>query len=939
MSRLLCLIFFASGASALVFETLWFHQAGLALGNGVWASSLVLSGFMAGLALGNALAARWGDRLGDPVRAYAAAEAAIALSGVGLVFLLPALGLLLAPFARPLLDLPWILNPLRLTLAFALLLGPSTAMGLTLPLLSKALTESDPNFGRVLGRLYGWNTLGALVGVVATEAYLIAAFGVRGTAFAAGALNLAAALIAAGLARGRARPVTTQAPASAASWRGARGPLTGAFLAGFALLALEVVWFRFLSLFVFNHAVSFALILGAVLAGIALGGLAASAWLARDPAAHRFAAPLAWTAGALCVACYRAFPLFLAPFLEGTLEGAPRIVALGAPLVFPVCFASGALFALLGAGLREKLHSETATTGALTFANTTGAALGSLAGGFALLPWLGMERSFFVLTAVYGAIGVLLLAGGRTPQRAALAGAAVFAGAAALFPFGAIQGYVETPVTRFGGPNDRIVQVREGLTETIIYVENRALGATASHRMFTNAYSMSGSAYFGRRYMKLYVYWPVAVHPAPRHALLISYGVGSTAKALTDTASFESIDVVDISRDVIELAGIVFPDPAEHPLNDPRVRVHIEDGRYFLQTTDRRYDLITGEPPPPDMAGVVNLYTREYFELMRERLAPSGIATYWLPTHSLSDRSTLSVLRAFCDAFADCSLWHGSGTDLMMVGTRGATDKVSEDHFAAQWRDPSVARELAGLGFERPEQLGALFVGDADYLRALTADALAVTDDRPKRITAPSSSREGLERLRAELMDVEAARARFRESPMVQALWPERLREASLAYFEWQGILNDLLWEVGDPRESSVGDLHGVLTRSSLRAPALWLMGSDADRQRILEQADAGRRAHPALQLHLGMRRLAARDYAGALEPLQRAEVAEPLRRQALGLRIFALAMDGRVETARHLARTRFEELGEAGRMPSFWRWMGAQFGIDPRGLELAAKR
>jgi MFS family permease len=246
MSRLLCLIFFASGASALVFETLWFHQAGLALGNGVWASSLVLSGFMAGLALGNALAARWGDRLGDPVRAYAAAEAAIALLGVGLVLLLPALGLLLAPFARPLLDLPWILNPLRLTLAFVLLLGPSTAMGLTLPLLSKALTESDPNFGRVLGRLYGWNTLGALVGVVATEAYLIAA----------GALNLAAALIAAGLARGRARTVVAQAPASAAFWRGARGPLAAAFLAGFALLALEVVWFRFLSLFVFNHAVS-----------------------------------------------------------------------------------------------------------------------------------------------------------------------------------------------------------------------------------------------------------------------------------------------------------------------------------------------------------------------------------------------------------------------------------------------------------------------------------------------------------------------------------------------------------------------------------------------------------------------------------------------------------------------------------------------------------
>jgi predicted membrane-bound spermidine synthase len=872
------------------------------------------------------------------VRAYAAAEAAIALSGVGLVLLLPALGPLLAPFAQPLLDAPWILNPARLALAFALLLGPSTAMGLTLPLLSKALTESDPNFGRVLGRLYGWNTLGALVGVVATETHLIAAFGVRGTAFAAGALNLGAALIAAGLARGRPRPRAPQARASAPLRRGAGRLLTGAFLAGFTVLALEVVWFRFLSLFVLNQAVSFALILGAVLAGIALGGLAASAWLARDPVAHRFAAPVAWTAGALCVACYRLFPLFLDPFLEGSLEGAPRIVALGAPLVLPVCFASGVLFALLGVALREKLRSETATAGALTFANTTGAALGSLAGGFALLPWLGMERSFFVLAALYGALGVLLLAGGRTPQRAAVAGAALFAAAVALFPFGAIEGYVKTPVARLGGPSDRIAQVREGLIQTIIYVENRALGATASHRMFTNAYSMSGTAFFARRYMKLYVYWPVAVHPEPRRALLISYGVGSTAKALTDTAALESIDVVDTSRNVIELSGIAFPDPAEHPLNDPRVRVHIEDGRYFLQTTDHRYDLITGEPPPPNIAGVVSLYTREYFELMRDRLAPGGIATYWLPVHSMSDRGNLAVIRGFCDAFADCSLWNGSGTDLMLVGTRGATGPVSEAHFAAQWRDPVVAPELAGLGFERPEQLGALFVGDADYLRALTAGAPAVTDDRPKRITAPPSSREGLERLRAELVNVEAARARFRESPLVEALWPERLRAASLPYFEWQRILNDFLWDEGDPNESSVDDLHRVLTRSSLRTPALWLLDSDADRQRILDQADAGRRAHPALQLHLGIRRLAARDYAGALEPLQRAEAGQRLRRQALGLRIFALAMDGRVETARRLARARFEELGEAGRLQSFWRWMGARFGIDPRPLELAAE-
>lgn len=186
MTPILCGVFLASGASALIFETLWFQQAGLAFGSSVWASSLVLSGFMSGLALGNALAARHGDRLRNPLRAYAIAEMAIAVSGVGLVLLFPHLGALFAPALPSLLDKPWLLNPLRLITAFVLLLVPSTAMGITLPLLARTLAIYDSRFGAILGRLYGWNTLGAVAGVVAAELFLIVTLGIRGTALAAG---------------------------------------------------------------------------------------------------------------------------------------------------------------------------------------------------------------------------------------------------------------------------------------------------------------------------------------------------------------------------------------------------------------------------------------------------------------------------------------------------------------------------------------------------------------------------------------------------------------------------------------------------------------------------------------------------------------------------------------------------------------------------------
>src|SRR5882672_9431127 len=129
LALLLSAVFFASGASALIFETLWFRQAGLAFGNSVWASSLVLSSFMAGLAAGGALAARYGDSYEYPIRLYAIAEGIVALTGAGLVYLLPVLGAAIAPRLSAYLDHSWVLNPLRLSAAFLLLVIPSTAMG------------------------------------------------------------------------------------------------------------------------------------------------------------------------------------------------------------------------------------------------------------------------------------------------------------------------------------------------------------------------------------------------------------------------------------------------------------------------------------------------------------------------------------------------------------------------------------------------------------------------------------------------------------------------------------------------------------------------------------------------------------------------------------------------------------------------------------------
>jgi spermidine synthase len=143
---------------------------------------------------------------------------------------------------------------------------------------------------------------------------------------------------------------------------------------------------------------------------------------------------------------------------------------------------------------------------------------------------------------------------------------------------------------------------------------------------------------------------------------LISYGVGITARALLSEPELASLEVVDISRDILRMSPSIV-NGGGGPLADPRVRIHVEDGRYFLQITDRSYDVITGEPPPPAAAGVVNLYTQEYFSLLRSRLRPGGLVSYWLPVGQLAEREAKSIVAAFCAAFPDCSLWEGTPID------------------------------------------------------------------------------------------------------------------------------------------------------------------------------------------------------------------------------------------------------------------------------------
>ena len=923
MLLLVCVVAFFSGAAGLLFETLWFRVTGLSLGNDMWASNIVLASFMTGLAAGNGLASRYGPRLQRPLQLYAIVEAIVGLAGLAVVVALPPLSPTLGRLFMHVLAQGWLVNLLRLTVAFSLMLVPATAMGFSLPLLAKAVARYDVNFGRTLGLLYGCNTFGGLAGALCGELWLIGWLGEHWTAVVASTLNLEAAAMALLLAKRagvRVVPVSGTLSAQPRSWR-SRRLLGAAFLAGATLLTLELVWFRFLQLFVFGTSLIFAAMLGVVLLGIGAGGVIAARWLGHDPQAQRFAPLVAVGAGVAVEVSYALF----APPVGGpafTTSNTPAALWLFLRLMLPTSLLSGVLFTLLGAALRQKSRDEAEAAGKLILANTLGAAVGSLLAGFILLPQLGMEKALFVSTLSYGLVAYLAIAlpAGTQPNRThrvvLVSSLALFAGACALFPLGLLkQHFIPSVLERYKFANPELVAMREGPMETVMYLRVSFRGQPLYYRLMTNGHSMSATSYRGRRYMKMYVYWALAVNPSVRRALLIGYGVGTTAKALTDTRQLESIDVVDVSREVLEYGSIPFPGTAP-PLSDPRVHVHVEDGRFFLQTTDQTFDLITAEPPPLRGAGVTRLYSREWFQLIRDRLRDGGVVTYWLPVNQLWLSESKAIMRAFCDVFSDCSLWNGAGLQWMLAGTRGAPRPVSEQQFSAQWRDQVVAPEMMDLGFERPESLGATFLADATTLGEWTRGVRPLDDDHPGRILARYPPDEHGDPIYRSWMNPQAVRERFESSAFVREVWPTTLRKRTLEFFLPEAVLDGLfVWDLLNP----IQILHGVLTRSSLHTLPLLLMGTEPAIQRIAVPLYGAGTRDSGLEFEMGAQAMSARDYEGAAQHLALVTEASHLVMARL-LRTLALGLLGReAEASQCLDSLDFRTLARSDAYSALW--------------------
>ena len=948
----LCGVLFFSGTGALIFETLWLRLSGLAFGNSTWAAALILSSFMAGLALGNALAASSRIRRCRPLHFYAVLELAVAFFGCTIVFGLPVLGDLMRPVWQTLWNYQPTLLGLRFVVSFLILLVPTTAMGLTLPVIIEEPLLEETEFSRAIGFLYGSNTLGAMLGAVLGEAYLIGAFGLYGTSVTAGAMVCIAAVIALAMARfGRARYAgfkSADPPAHSkfplifdASYRLPRRLLFVSFGTGLIFLALEVIWFRFLRLYVASSPTAFAIMLAIMLAGIGVGGLIAGAVFHSPRRSHQVLTVLLLAAAILVLLSYLFFPGELIRAANGVFDLRWwQIAVLCVALMFPAAFVSGILFPVIAAEVQTRVGDRMNSTGVAALLNTTGAAIGPLLASFVLLPALGYQTSLICCAAGYALLSLLISERAawsvRRPVGIIVAALwAILILGLVFFPYGRAGthfAHASRPyeVDDQGRVLARVVKRIEGTSDTWQLLRRDLFGKPYYYRLLSDAFSMSATNPRNQRYMRLFAYLPLAFHPAAKDVLLLCYGCGVTADAFTRKSTVERIDVVDISKEVFALADFYSGINYSNPLRDPRVHAVVQDGRFFLQASPQKYDVISGEPPPPKMAGAVNLYTQEFFSLMRSRLQEDGIATFWLPINQLKVEETKAILRAFHNAFPNALVWGGADQDWIMMGINGPARRATEEELRQLWNDPKTGADLRTIGIEVPQQLGALFLMDGDEIDRITQNVVPLTDAYPKRLTDRPWDDEANHRFALNYLTAPAAVQRFVQSSLINQIWPETLNPAAAEMESFLTVRQTryLSETVGS---NKLAELDLYLRHSRLRMPVLEVLGSDGLRVSIAERI-AKTSATPPLEVmpDLIAGALAQRNIDTAIQLLENEKDSGALGANDTFLLAYLYCLNGSVDKAETLIAANAGAIKKDSFADWLWEKLRTDFGFHP---------
>lgn len=730
-NRVIYLLFFLSGISGLVYETVWLRVLTRTLGSTVYATSVVLSAFMAGLALGSLLLGRFVDRHKNPLRLYALLELGVGISAILLFFLFDRL----APVYRSIYHLAGggraALTLFQALLLFGCLLVPTSLMGGTLPVLSAYTKSSKTAFSIRVGRLYGLNTLGAVLGVAGSGLFTLGSIGELNTVMIGVVINLAVSVIAFALASAHREPETSPAADEPGADHISPYPaftrkmvLIAYALNGFAALAYEVVWTRMFQLHLGTSIYAFSMMLGVYLMGVGAGSIWGGAYV------HKLKNPLGFFGlGQVFIALYSVLGLHLFAMFDpaATRIILSNIIILPVVMVLPITFVLGLIFPAVSRSYVETEQAVGRGVGRLYSTNTVGCILGSLICGFVLIALLGTKGTILLLAGMNLAIGLLIALSSSVRRsrysKPVFAGVilSVIVGIFAPDPFYAV---LKREIRDNWGQDMEVYYHKESISATTTAFGSR----THPLRQFLwiNGVGMTVLC----TETKLMAHIPLILNEDPKDILVVCFGMGTTLRSAWVHKNLQC-DVVELVPETYQCYQYYHKDGPKI-LADPRVHHYVDDGRNFLLMREKKYDVITVDPAPPLWsAGTVNLYTREFFELCRSRLRPRGLMCLWIPPHSVLE--VRMIMRTFQAVFPEATVWRGLAfPGFYLIGSVEPLE-IDPERFRQAYQDKDFLADLTEWDNQIPTAWAmlSLYLLSPDELADFASGAPIITDDHP----------------------------------------------------------------------------------------------------------------------------------------------------------------------------------------------------------------
>jgi spermidine synthase len=729
-------IFFLSGLSGLIYESIWSHYLKLFLGHAAYAQSLVLAIFMGGMAIGSWIAGKRSMRWRNLLVGYALAEGTIGLCA--LLFHNTFDYLVQTAFTRviPFLDSVAAVHAFKWGLASLLILPQSILLGMTFPLMSAGiLRRYRSHSGETISLLYFANSLGGAIGVLLSGFLLIGLFGLPGTVTTAGLINVGLALVVWSLARNHPASVPPAARAGApVRSRWFYVLLVAALVTGAASFMYEIAWIRMLSMVLGSSTHAFELMLSAFIFGLAFGGL----WIRRrirnigDPVTYVAVIQLGMGILALVslVIYGHTFQVMhgALDLLTRTETGyaAFNLISHGLALLvmLPATFCAGMTLPLMTYALFREGFGEQ-SIGSIYAANTVGAIIGVVVSVHVLITVIGVKGLIVAGAALDIVLGIVLIGMMTRQYDKPLLGRAVAIGTVALliavFGIHPDPGKMASGVYRHGRvelPADtRMLYHRDGKTATISLYENSA----GTRYISTNGKPDASIQMHGGRpeadetTMVLAAALPLAHHPGARTVANIGMGSGLTTHALLALPEIESVDTVEIEAAMVEGARGFLP-RVELAFSDPRSRIHIEDAKTYFSTRGKQFDLIVSEPSNPWVSGVAGLFTGEFYRSISAYIKDDGLFVQWLQIYEIDTPLVASVIGALSPHFEDYAVYNTDSANILILARKNGKLAMPGSHI---FTNPELRKELERVGIRNMQDIQARRIGGRAVLEPL----------------------------------------------------------------------------------------------------------------------------------------------------------------------------------------------------------------------------